>query len=51
MFEDVSKMRKWSWDLANSKHGDDICVSGQKLKLSSIGIELHVECLHNDNNV
>ena len=43
MFEDVSKKRKWSWNPCNSKHGDEIGVSGHKLKLSSIGIELHVE--------
>ena len=43
MFEDVSKKTKWSRNSSNSKHGDDIGVGGDKLKLSSIGIELHVE--------
>ena len=43
MFEDVSKKRKWSWNSGNSKHGDEIGVGGQKLKLTNIGIELHVE--------
>ena len=43
MFEDVSKKRKWSWNLGNSKHGVEISVSGQKLKLSNIGIEIHVK--------
>ena len=45
MFVDVSKTRKWSWDSTNSKHGNEIGVSGQKLKLSSISIELRVEFL------
>ena len=27
----------------HSEHGDDIDVGGHKLKLSSIGIELHIE--------
>ena len=43
MFEDVSKKRKQSWNSGNSKHGDEIGVGGQKLKLSNIGIELQVE--------
>ena len=43
MFVDVSKTRKWSWDSANSKHGNEIGVSGQKLKLSNIGIDLHIQ--------
>ena len=43
MFEDVSKKRKWSWNSNNSKHGDEIGIGVQKLKLLSIGIELHVE--------
>ena len=43
MFEYVSKTRKWSWDSSNSKHGDEIGVGGQKLELSSIVIELHIE--------
>ena len=54
MFEDSSKKSKWSWNSGNSKHGDEIGVSGQKLKLSNIGIELQVEspmCLHNGSNV
>ena len=42
MLEDTSKKSKWSWNQGNSKHGDDIGVGGQKLKLSNIGIELHV---------
>ena len=41
MFEDISKKRKWSWNSCNSKHGDEIGVDGWKLKLSSIGIEIH----------
>ena len=55
MFEGVSKTRKWSWDSSNSKHGDEIGdeigVSGQKLKLSSIGIEIHGLCPKNGSNV
>ena len=43
MLEDASKKTKWSWNSGNSKHGDEIGVGGQKLKLSNIGIELHVE--------
>ena len=43
MLEDTSKKSKWSWNSVNSKHGDEIGVGGQKLKLSNIGIELHVE--------
>ena len=43
MFEYVSKKRKWSWNSGKYKHGDENCVGRQKLKLSSIGIELHVE--------
>ena len=43
MFEDVSKKRKWNWNSGNSKHCDEIGVGGQKLKLSSIGIELRIE--------
>ena len=31
MLEDTSK--KWSWNSSNSKHGDEIGVSEQKLKL------------------
>ena len=42
MFEDISKNIKWSWNSYNSKHGDEIGVGGQKLKLTNIGIELHV---------
>ena len=42
MLEDTSKKSKWSWNSGNSKHGDEIGVSGQKLKLSNIGIEVHV---------
>ena len=51
MFEAVSKKRTRSWNLGKYKHGDEIGVGGQKLKRSSIGIELHVEFLQNDNNV
>ena len=43
MLEDASKKSKWSWNLGNYKHGDENGVGGQKLKLSSIGVELHVE--------
>ena len=43
MLEDASKKSKWSWNSGNSKHGDEIGVDGQKLKLSNIGIDLHVE--------
>ena len=43
MFEDVSRKRKWIWNSKNSKHDDEIGVGGKKLKLLSIGIELHVE--------
>ena len=43
MFEGVCK--KWSWNSSNSKHGDEIGVGGNKLKLSTIGIEIRVECL------
>ena len=42
MVEDTSKKSKWSWNSGNSKHCDEIGVGGQKLKLSNIGIELHV---------
>ena len=42
MLEDTSKKSKWSWNSGNSKHGDEIGVGGQKLKLSNIGINLHV---------
>ena len=42
MLEDTSKKTKWSWISGNSKHGDEIGVGGQKLKLTNIGIELHV---------
>ena len=31
------------WNSNDYKHGDEIGVGGQILKLSSIGIELHVE--------
>ena len=41
MLEGTSKKGKWSWNSSNSKHGDEIGVGGQKLKLSNIGIELH----------
>ena len=51
MLEDTSKKSKWNWNLGNSKHGDEIGVDGQKFKLLSIGIELHVESLQNGNNV
>ena len=40
MFEDVSKKRNWTWNSYDSKHGDEIGVGGQKLKRSSIVIEL-----------
>ena len=43
MLEDTSKKSKWSWNSGNSKLCDEIGVNGQKLKLSNIGIELHVE--------
>ena len=43
ILEDTSKKSKWSWNSGNYKHGDEIGVDGQKLKLSNIGIELHVE--------
>ena len=43
MLEDTSKKSKWSWNSGNCKHGDEIGVGGQKLKLFSIGIELHIE--------
>ena len=39
----VYKKRKWSLNLGNYKHGDDIGVGGKKLKLLNIGIEHHVE--------
>ena len=42
MLEDTSKKSKWNWNSGNSKHGDEIGVSGQKLKMTNIGIELHV---------
>ena len=42
MLEDTSKKSKWNWNSNNSKHGDEIGVGGQKLKLENIGIELHV---------
>ena len=42
MFEYISRKRKWSWNSGNSKHGDEIGVGGDKMKLSNIGIELHV---------
>ena len=42
MLEDTSKKSKWNWNSGNSKHGDEIGVNGQKLKLKNIGIELHV---------
>ena len=42
MLEDTSKKSKWSWNSGNSKHDDEIGVGGQQLKLSNIGIELHV---------
>ena len=45
MLEDTSKKSKWSWNSGNSKHGHEIGIGGQKLKLSNIGIELHVESL------
>ena len=38
----ISKKSKWNQNSGNSKHGDEIGVGGQKLKLSNIGIELHV---------
>ena len=34
--------KKSTWT-SNSKYGDEIGVGGQKLKLSNIGIDLHVE--------
>ena len=43
MLEYASKKSKWSWNSGNSKLCDEIGVSGHKLKLSNIGIELHVE--------
>ena len=43
MLEDTSKKSKWNWNSSNYKHGDEIGVGGQKLKLLSIAIELHVE--------
>ena len=43
MLEDASKKSKWSWNSGNSKLCDEIGVGGHKLKLSNIGIELHVE--------
>ena len=42
MFEDTYNKSKWNWNSSNSKHGDEIGVGGQKLKLENIGIELHV---------
>ena len=42
MLEDTSKKSKWNSNSGNSKHGDEIGVGGQKLKLTNIGIELHV---------
>ena len=42
MFVDICKKSKWSWNSDNFKHGDEIGVGGQKLKLSNIGNELHV---------
>ena len=36
MFKDISKMRKWSWNSGNSKHGDEIGVGEQKSKLPGI---------------
>ena len=35
VLEYASKKSKWSWNSGNSKHGDEIGVGGQKLKLSS----------------
>ena len=43
MLEDTSKKSKWSWNSHNSKHGDEIGVSGQKLKLLKIGIKLPLQ--------
>ena len=43
MLEDTSKKSKQSWNSGSSKHGDDIGVNGQKLKVSNICIKLHVE--------
>ena len=43
MLEDTSKKSKQSQNSSNYKHGDEIGVGGQKLKLSNIGIELQVE--------
>ena len=51
MFEGISKKINWNWNSTNSKHGDEIGVSGHKLKQSSIGVELHVEFLQNGSNV
>ena len=42
MLEDTSKKSKWSCNSRNSKHADEIGVTGHKLKLSNIGIELHI---------
>ena len=33
MFEDASKKSKWSWNSGNYKHGGEIGVSEQKMKL------------------
>ena len=43
MLEDAYNKTKWSQNSGNSKHGDETGVDGQKLELSNIGIELHVE--------
>ena len=40
MLEDTSKKSKWNWNSGNSKHGDEIGVGGQKLKLTNIGCHL-----------
>ena len=40
MLEDASKKSKWSRNSGNSKHGDEIGVGGQKLKLTNIGCHL-----------
>ena len=42
MLEDTSKKTKLNWNSGNSKHVDEIGVDGRKLKLTNIGIELHV---------
>ena len=43
MFEEVYTKRNWSCNLENSKHGDEIGVGGEKMKLSIISTELHVQ--------